>query len=566
MDPREELAFLRFLNALEGRLQATSEVERVLRVGLRMAKEHFRADEAAIAVREHGPRSVRVACALPGEARFDPAELDRFLAGERRAIPARILLARLERRESAWGVLVLRRSSEAYPRSSIRELGIVARKLSAAIARVDHERITEVRARLDQKILAQLRPQDFFYQLLHGLRTLTRYDHSAAVLLHEGDPGVLVLVAEQVAWRKGGSTRIGRTLAVSAEAAALLERDEVFGFDRDDAGRLVGWSGREAGAIAELLERLASTREGRRGEPVPPAEGALLCAPLATRDGLLGLLAISSIHAGSLGAYEAELLRRFLPQAAVALRNLRRAESLELGVVEAEQKHVMADLARGVAHDVNNAIGSVLPLVQQMRDDLAAGRAEPAVRAADLQQVEAALRTCRRIFGGMLAFARGTGVRRVGEGDLGRAIESTLAILQDSMRRLGIRVQTAIPPALPAVDGAQGNLEQLVLNLTTNARDAMPSGGELELAIAVLDDAVRLTITDSGAGIAPEHLERIYEPFFSTKRRGTGLGLSICRSIVRDLGGELTIESQLGHGTRASVRLPLSRPGVEAVE
>src|SRR5262245_10315364 len=245
MDPREELEFLRFLNALEGRLQGTSDVERVLRVGLRQAKEHFRADEAVIAVREREPRSLRLVSALPGEASFDLDELARFLAGDRQQVPPRSLLARLERRGRPWGVLGLRRRT-AYPKSSIRSLGSVARKLSGAIARIDHERITEVRSRLDQKLLAQLRPQDFFYHLLDGLRTLTRYDHSAAVLLHEGDPGALVLVAEQIAWRKGGSTRIGRTLAVSAEAAALLERGEVFGFDRDGAGRLAGWSGREA--------------------------------------------------------------------------------------------------------------------------------------------------------------------------------------------------------------------------------------------------------------------------------------------------------------------------------
>jgi two-component system NtrC family sensor kinase len=192
------------------------------------------------------------------------------------------------------------------------------------------------------------------------------------------------------------------------------------------------------------------------------------------------------------------------------------------------------------------------------------GRALPATQADDLRQIETALRTCRRIFGGMLAFARGAGVRRVGEGDLARAIESTLAILEESLRRLGIRVQRSIPPALPAVDGSQGDLEQLVLNLATNARDAMPSGGELELAVALDGGALRLTITDTGTGIAQEDMARIYEPFFTTKRRGTGLGLSICRSIVRDLGGELEIESQRGHGTRASVRLPVSRPAEEA--
>jgi len=337
----------------------------------------------------------------------------------------------------------------------------------------------------------------------------------------------------------------------------------VFGFDRDAAGALVGWSGREAGPIAELLERLASPQPARDAAAAAStaSEGSLLCAPLATRDGLLGVLAVSSKHPKSFGTYEAELVRRFLPQAAVALRNLRRAESLELEVIQAEKKHVMAGLARGVAHDVNNAFGAVLPLVQQMIEDLGAGRIEPAVQLADLRQVESSLRTCRRIFGGMLAFARGASSRRIGEGDLPRAIDSTLAILEESLRRLGIRAEKDLPPALPAVDCAQGDLEQLVLNLATNARDAMPSGGVLGLALAAGEGTLRLTVTDTGSGIAPADLARVQEPFFTTKRHGTGLGLAICRSIVRELGGELRLESQLGHGTRVRVALPVRTQG-----
>jgi signal transduction histidine kinase len=164
----------------------------------------------------------------------------------------------------------------------------------------------------------------------------------------------------------------------------------------------------------------------------------------------------------------------------------------------------------------------------------------------------------------MLAFARGAGVRRLGEGDLPRAIDSTLAILEESLNRLGIHVVSRVPPGIPPLDGAQGDLEQLVLNLATNARDAMPAGGTLEIDVARAGSALRLTIVDSGTGIPAGDLVRIQEPFYSTKRHGTGLGLSICRSIVRELGGELALESQLGHGTRVRVTLPVSATDTEA--
>jgi hypothetical protein len=295
MDPREELAFLRFVTGLEARLADVADVERALRVASRLLKEHFRADAAALVLREREPGRERVFCSLPGDERWDLDVLQSHLSGPRRSIPNELLFARIERHGRAFGMVVLRRAVP-FPKSEIRALSTCTRKLSAALGRIDHERITEVRARLDQKMLAQLRPQDLFYQLLHGLRTLTHYDHGAAVLVHEGDPGALVLVAEQVAWRKGGSARIGRTLAISAPAAALLETGEVFGFDRDARGELAGWGGQEAEPIAELLERLATTHEpDGKGRPVP-AEGSLLCAPLATRDGLLGVLAISALH------------------------------------------------------------------------------------------------------------------------------------------------------------------------------------------------------------------------------------------------------------------------------
>ncbi len=558
MDPSEELAFLRFLNELDGDLERVRDVERALRVGLRLAQGHFAAREAAIAVCTADRRNVRTVWSLPSAARWDEELLAAYWRGDRPRVPRCMLLARLARRGRPWGVLAMSRRDD-YPRSAIRSLVLVAERLSAAVALKDGERMAEVRSRLDQKLLAQIRPQDFFYQLLHGLRTLTNYDHSAALLLHEGDPGALVLVAEHVAWRPGGSARVGSTFPVTAAAAASLEKGQVLGFDRDGAGQLVSWSDRDGSALAELLVRRSALPDqpDQPGRAAPP-EGSLLCAPLATREGLLGVLVISSLHAGSFGPYEAELVRRFLPQAGVALRNLRRAESIELGLVQAERKHVMAGLARGVAHDVNNGFGAVLPLVQQMIEDLQQGQSQREVLLADLRQVESSLRTCRRIFGGMLSFARGAGGARVGEGDLGRAIESTLAILDQSLRRLGIRATTAIPDGLPAARGAQGDLEQLVLNLATNARDAMPAGGELDIAVANEGDALALTITDTGTGIPPEHRSRIEEPFFTTKRHGTGLGLSICRAIVRDLGGELTLESQPGEGTRAHVRLPLA--------
>jgi signal transduction histidine kinase len=132
-----------------------------------------------------------------------------------------------------------------------------------------------------------------------------------------------------------------------------------------------------------------------------------------------------------------------------------------------------------------------------------------------LDQVEASLQVCRRIFGGMLSFANNA-TRTVGEGDLGRAIESMTAVLDGRMRRSGVELLLDVDPALPHVRGSQSDLEQLVLNLASNACEAMTTGGRLELRAWCEGEHVRATVTDTGRGIPAEHLARGREPFFTT--------------------------------------------------
>src|SRR5262249_19114345 len=144
------------------------------------------------------------------------------------------------------------------------------------------------------------------------------------------------------------------------------------------------------------------------------------------------------------------------------------------------RKHAMADLARGVAHDVNNALGAILPLVQQLQADLDAGPVAPDVLARDLHDVEQSVQVGRRIFGGMLSFARGA-ARNIGEAHVRHAVECARTILKDGLARAGVEPVVDLEPDLPPVHGVQADLDQLLLNLVTNARDAMPQGGRLTI-------------------------------------------------------------------------------------
>jgi signal transduction histidine kinase len=197
----------------------------------------------------------------------------------------------------------------------------------------------------------------------------------------------------------------------------------------------------------------------------------------------------------------------------------------------------------------------MLPLVQQLQDDLRTGRLDQEVHLADLEQVQKSLQVCRRIFGGMLSFAKG-GARRTHHGRVRPALETTLAVLVDGMRRRGIDLVVDADEDLPPVACGQSELEQVFLNLLTNAREASAAGDRVTIEVRPHPENVAITVTDTGCGIPAEHLARVCEPFFTTKSNGNGLGLSICRSILWEIGGTLNLHSEVRKGTRVDLTVP----------
>ncbi|RKY18778.1 MAG: hypothetical protein DRQ55_12440 [Planctomycetota bacterium] len=552
--PETELhvASLRFRLELAEQLDQVRRSDKALKTVLRLALRLFSAQAGCVAVTPPGA-AVATRFLAPRGVQFDQQRLELLTDPRRPKLPPDLMTGGLQRRGRVWGHLVLRRAAP-FTLAERRELASAAVFASRQLRRIDDARAAEVRARIDRKILEQLRPNDLFYQVLHGLRSLTRYDHSAAVFIFDAGAGALRLAAEQIAWRKARSGRIGARRSLDDEALSVLEAGAVHLLRRDADGRWCARSDAPGGCV------LAALLQGSRDtalEDTHQHAGSVLLAPLVARDRLLGLLQVASCQPQALDAWEAGLVHGFLPQVAVAVANLERTESLEQGMLQAERKHVMADLARGVSHDVNNAMGAVLPLVQQMSADLRAGRLEPDVLLDDLSQVEASVHVCRRIFSGMLALGQGQR-GQLGHAEVGRAARSALAVLEEGLRRQGVKLKLDLPDALPSVRGSLGELEQVVLNLTVNARDAMPSGGTLSVSARAAQGHVVLTLRDTGRGIAADDLQRVSEPFFTTKRHGNGLGLSICRSIVWTMGGAMNIESVPGEGTSILVHLPFA--------
>ncbi|OJW12351.1 MAG: hypothetical protein BGO49_21075 [Planctomycetales bacterium 71-10] len=525
--------------------------DKILRGALRLAMELFRAPEGCVAAIHPGSCEARILQQTPDEAGWDRRLMSGFLRGDKVAVPRDVMLARIRRHGRMWGVLAVRSPGADYfwdARQAFSTIGGLANEL---IEQSDLQRIREVRARVDRKVLEQSHPKHLSYEVLHGIRSLIAYDHSAALLIHDAEAGVLEVVAEQVAWRKAKGENVGRKFPLKASLQEVLAQPVVLGFDRD--GR--GWSDWAGGGSTTLAEMLDYDRLPRKAA-FAPSEGAVLCASLITREGLLGVLKVASIHPGSFCAYEVELIAQFLPQAAVALQNARRTETLERRMIDAERKHAMADLARGVSHDVNNALGAVLPLVQQLVHDLEADAFDPEAATADLRQVERSIRVCRRIFGGMLNFAKGS-ARNPSDVALRQAADSALTIFREGLERRGVALTVDVPADLPRLFAVQADVEQLLLNLISNARDATGPGDAVTIRARAEAGRLILEVEDTGSGIAPEDLARLQEPFFTTKANGHGLGVAICRSIAAQLRGQLDIRSAVGEGTKVTVSFPI---------
>ena len=551
----------RFENRLGRLLEQVEDPIKLHKAALAEIARHLGADGGAVILRHPVSGALRTVARGGSESDWGEKEVRAFLDLERPTLPESEIMAPIMEGERPIGLMALRRRGAPFPPGTGRKLARLCRKLAHEAALREERRVNRIVDHIKDTTVRELRPKDLFYQILHGLRSLTRYDHSSAILIAEDEAARLVLHAEQIAWAKRKSDRIGRKVKVPAELRPALVRSTAIRVLSPAAarGRDVEAAAARAGAPeasgAEALARLLRWG-GRHREP---AEGTILLAPLHHDGDLLGVLKIATVRAGALGPPEAAAVGRVVGHIATVIHNARRALSMEERIIAAEKKHAMADLARAISHDVKNAIGAILPLAQQARDEVQAGSFDPQVIAKDLAQIEQSAQVCQRIFDGMLQIAR-SGVRPVERAPLSRFLEGTLSVLGPRLKRAGVVLDMKLPENLPEVNASRGGLEQLFLNLVTNALDSMPAGGRLTIRARHAGGRMEVKVADTGSGIPRELLERIHEPFYTTKEEGLGLGLSICRSILWEIGGEMLLDSEPGRGTTVTVMLPLAGP------
>jgi two-component system, NtrC family, sensor kinase len=242
---------------------------------------------------------------------------------------------------------------------------------------------------------------------------------------------------------------------------------------------------------------------------------------------------------------------------------LEQLKSTQAQLVQAEKLSAIGELVAGVAHELNNPLTSVIGYAQLVEEELRAGPSPrpPAEVAHDLRRIAEESERAARIVRNLLAFARRQGAARAPQ-DVADVCQRVVALREYALKLSGVTLETDLPAPVPKVLADFGQLQQVLLNLVLNAEQAMRSVTDRRLTIAVRHDAaantVVLTVSDSGHGIDAANRSRVFDPFFTTRDvgEGTGLGLSICYGIVRDHGGQIAVDSQVGIGTTFAVTLP----------
>jgi hypothetical protein len=239
----------------------------------------------------------------------------------------------------------------------------------------------------------------------------------------------------------------------------------------------------------------------------------------------------------------------------VAIEDVTERVGLEAQLQQSEKLSSIGLLAAGVAHEVNTPLAGISSysqmLMQQIPDN------DP--RRQLLEKIYRQTSRASSIVNNLLNFSRVTEARYAPV-DLNRVIDDTIQLLDAQLRNTEIEVVRRYADDLPPAFGDGPKLQQVLMNLILNARDAMPQGGRLEISTEADQDSVVIEVRDTGLGIAPEHLAKIYDPFFTTKQigKGTGLGLAVSYGIISDHGGHIDVESNLGEGTRFQITLPLA--------
>lgn len=244
-------------------------------------------------------------------------------------------------------------------------------------------------------------------------------------------------------------------------------------------------------------------------------------------------------------------------QVVLYYRDITEEKKLQRQLLQSEKMAAIGMLAGGIAHEINNPLGGILAFAQLAMRDLPVDNSTQ----QDLKEIEEAALRCKRIVQDLLDFSRQNKDEIMSSVQLNDVIKKILPLIQVQARTSRIEVYSELNPNLPMIRGSFHKLQQVFLNLVTNAYHAMGQGGKLILKTNVSTDGKKVLaqVSDSGPGIPHEYLEKIFDPYFTTKGQGegTGLGLSITYGIVQEHNGDIEVKSDPDHGATFNIYFPI---------
>lgn len=269
---------------------------------------------------------------------------------------------------------------------------------------------------------------------------------------------------------------------------------------------------------------------------------------------------ISSMIATQLNYTEQQLeaYRKILTLNEELSSYIQRLESTQKQLIQAEKLNALGQLSASIAHEINNPLAGALVYSKLLTKKLGGNAFNKDEALANLAKVETAISFSSGIVKDLLDFARQSEPKMQAL-SVSSVIEQVISMIdhQAMMKQVEIIREDISPPETVMADSDQ--LKQVLINLTLNAIQAMPDGGKLTIRNWAGEDGwVRISVQDTGTGIAPENMEKLFTPFFTTKERGkgVGLGLAVSYGIVERHGGKIDVESELGKGSTFTVRLP----------
>jgi PAS domain S-box-containing protein len=319
--------------------------------------------------------------------------------------------------------------------------------------------------------------------------------------------------------------------------------------------------------IEELLEVPRAEALGRKLEEALPADLVLEIAARATTDHVAGIykfrMKARSGRESVINASIAPLLDKDGAHIGrlILLDDITQRVRMEDQMLQNEKLTSLGLLAAGVAHEVNTPLAVISNYIQMLAKQIPTD--DP--KQKTIERIVKQTFRASEIVNNLLNFSR-TGSGEALEVDLNSVLEETLTLVQHPFKTARVNVLKNYEPKLPPVLGSTTRLQQVFLNLFLNARDAMPSGGMLEVRTAAYNGTIEVEVTDTGSGIPAEHLHRIFDPFFTTKStgKGTGLGLSVSYGIIKEHAGKVDVRSTPGKGTSFRLEFPAAKKAVHA--